>query len=77
MEVIVMHRTQIIFEERHYSLLKTLAEKESKSISQVLREMVDSYTQKTGVFSINQIEGIAEDTSAYGEDHDKWLYGKQ
>ena len=72
-----MHRTQIIFEERHYNLLKNLAEREGKSISQVLREMVDSYLQKTGIFSINQIEGIAEDKSSYGEDHDKWLYGKQ
>ncbi len=72
-----MHRSQIIFEERHYNLLKNLAEREGKSISQVLREMVDSYMQKTGIFSINQIEGIAEDESAYGEDHDRWLYGKQ
>ncbi len=72
-----MHRTQIIFEERHYALLKTLAERENKSISQVLREIVDSYIQKTGIFSIHQIEGIAEDKSAYGEEHDKWLYGKQ
>lgn len=72
-----MHRTQIIFEERHYNILKTLAEKEKKSISQVLREIVDSYTEKTGVFSVHQLEGIAEDTKAYGKDHDKWLYGKQ
>lgn len=71
-----MHRTQILFEERQYNQLKSIAEKEQKSISQVLREIVDSYIQKTGVFSIKHMEGMAEDTSAYGEDHDKWLYGR-
>lgn len=72
-----MHRTQIIFEEKQYNTLKGLAEKENKSISRVLREIVDSYTQKTGVFSIRKIEAIAEDDVVYGQDHDKWLYGKQ
>ncbi len=72
-----MHRTQVIFEERQYRLLKELSERHKKSISRILRELLDSYTTKTGVFSLSSIEGIAEDREVYGKSHDKWLYRKK
>jgi len=72
-----MHRTQVLFEEKQYNLLKELSERGKKSISQVLRDILDSYASKTGAFSLSSIEGIAEDREAYGKDHDKWLYRKK
>ncbi len=72
-----MHRTQILLEEGQYEFLKKQAKKEQKSMSAVLRHIVDSYSEKTGVFSLSSIAGIAEDNEAYGRDHDKWLYGKK
>ena len=76
-EVMYMHRTQVMFEEKQYRFLKKLSERENKSISQVLREILDSYAAKTGAFSLSSIEGIAEDREAYGKDHDRWLYRKK
>ncbi|MFZ3123485.1 MAG: hypothetical protein WA104_09045 [Thermodesulfovibrionales bacterium] len=72
-----MHRTQVMFEEKQYQFMKRLSEEKDKSISRILREIIDSYAEKTGVFSLSEIEGIAEDREAYGRDHDKWLYKKK
>ena len=72
-----MHRTQVLFEERQYKLLKEISERQKKSISQVLREVIDSYAAKTGAFSLSSLEGIAEDRETYGRDHDKVLYRKK
>jgi len=73
----VMHRTQVMLEEKHYQFLKKLSEQGNKSISQILREIIDSYAAKTGAFSLSSIAGIAEDHEAYGRDHDRWLYKKK
>ena len=72
-----MHRTQIMLEEKHYEYLKKMSQEEKKSISQILREIVESYARKSRVYSISSIAGIAEDSEAYGKDHDKWLYRKK
>jgi predicted DNA-binding protein len=72
-----MHRTQIILENKQYQLLKKLSEEKNKSISQVVREIIESYSKKTGVFSLSDMAGIAEDSETYGRDHDKWLYKKK
>jgi hypothetical protein len=69
-----MHRTQVMFKEQQYLTLKKIAKDRKKSIAQVLREMVDTYSEKTGAFSLSSIEGIAEDSAVYGKDHDKVLY---
>jgi predicted DNA-binding ribbon-helix-helix protein len=72
-----MHRTQVILDERHYAFLKKKAEQEKKSISQVLREILDNHTRRSSIYSLLSLAGIAEDTECYGRDHDKWLYGKK
>lgn len=72
-----MHRTQIMLEEKHYEYLKKMSEQEKKSISRVLREIIESYSRKSKVYSLSSISGIAEDTEAYGKDHDKWVYHKK
>jgi|TARA_Y100000294_G_scaffold92943_1_gene86583 predicted DNA-binding ribbon-helix-helix protein len=73
----VMHRTQVILEDKQYQFLKKVSEKEKKSISQLLREIVNKYSEKSDVFSVSSIAGIAEDKEIYGKDHDKWLYRKK
>lgn len=72
-----MHRTQIMLEERQYEFLKKVSEENKKSISQVLREILDSYSKNSNIHSLSSISGIAEDSEAYGRDHDKWLYKKR
>ena len=72
-----MHRTQVLLEDKHYEFLKKLSEEEHKSISQVLREIIDAFSKKSKVYSLSSLSGIAEDHEAYGKDHDKWLYGKK
>jgi hypothetical protein len=69
-----MHRTQVMFKEQQYLMLKRIAAVKKKSIAQVLREMVDTYSEKTGKYSLSSIEGIAEDTAVYGKDHDRVIY---
>lgn len=72
-----MHRTQIMLEERQYEFLKKVSEENKKSISQVLREILDSYSKNSNIHSLSSISGIAEDSESYGRDHDKWLYKKR
>jgi predicted CopG family antitoxin len=72
-----MHRTQVIIDDKHYAFLKEKAKQEKKSISQVLREIIESYSRKSDVYSLLSVSGIAEDAECYGKDHDKWLYGKK
>ncbi len=72
-----MHRTQVILEEKQYEYLKKISEQEKKSISQVLREIIEGYSKKSKIYSLSSIAGIVEDSEAYGKDHDKWLYKKR
>ncbi len=72
-----MHRTQVMIDEKHYAFLKKISEREKKSISQILREMLDNYTKKSDIYSLSSLAGIVEDSEARGRDHDKWLYGKK
>jgi predicted DNA-binding ribbon-helix-helix protein len=72
-----VHRTQILLEEKQYEFLKKLSREKAKSISQVLREIIESYSKKSNIYSFSSIAGIAEDSEAYGKDHDKWLYKKR
>ena len=72
-----MHRTQVMIEDKHYAFLKKKAEQEKKSLSQALREILESYSRKSDVYSLLSVSGIGEDSEAYGKDHDKWLYGKK
>lgn len=69
-----MHGTQILLEEKQYEFLKKLAEEKKKSISQILREIIENFSKKSAVYSISSISGIADDSEAYGRDHDKQIF---
>lgn len=69
-----MHRTQIMLGDKHYKFLKELSCKEKKSMSQILREIIEIYSEKKEVFSIKSIAGIGEDPEVDGSKHDRWIY---
>lgn len=71
-----MHRTQVMIEDKHYAFLKEKAKHENKSISQILRELLDNCTKKSNMYSLSSLAGILEDEECSGKDHDKWIYGK-
>ncbi len=69
-----MHRTQITLEDKHYEFLKEISTKEKKSMSRILREIIELYSEKKDIFSITSIAGIGEDPEVDGSDHDRWIY---
>jgi hypothetical protein len=72
-----MHRAQIILEEWQYQTLRARADREGRSISEIVREifhraLIPSPCRKS---RLKEIEGIGEDRSGYGRAHDRLLYG--
>jgi plasmid stability protein len=72
-----MHRTQIILEDWQYQALRARAEQEGRSISDLVREALRSSLAQPPERNnrLREIEGVGEDASTYGEDHDRFLYG--
>ena len=73
-----MHRTQIILEDWQYQVLRAKAEQEGRSMSELVREILRTALSQPSRKKnrLNEIEGVGEDTTAYGRDHDRFLYGK-
>jgi len=74
-----MHRTQLMIEDWHYETLRARAEREGRSLSAIVREILDaalSRREQARAGGIGQMEGIGEDPGAYGEAHDQYLYGE-
>lgn len=74
------HRTQISLDEWQYESLKARAQREGRSLSDVVREAVTEYLvdDTDGVASrrrLSEIRGIGSDSETAGEDHDRVLYG--
>ena len=72
------HRTQILLEDWHYGALKSLAEREGASISDMVRRIVTEklrprLSRRKG---LRAIAGIERDPKASGKEHDRWLYGR-
>ncbi len=75
-----MRRSQLILEEWQYESLRALSEREGKSVSGKLREMLSEYLSEKGKGArskLREIEGIGADAKASGRDHDQHLYGKK
>lgn len=74
-----MHRTQVIIEDWQYQTLRARAEQEGRSISELVREVLRTALARPPERNsrLPEIEGVGEDPSTYGEDHDRFLYGDQ
>lgn len=73
-----MHRTQILLEEWQYEALRARAAGEGRSLSSLIREMITSALTpraESARSGLDRIAGIGEDAAAYGESHDRYLYG--
>ncbi len=73
-----MQRTQIMLEDRQYEALKAQAERQGRSLSELLREMLDASLGKetSQTPGLGDIRGIGADRKASGRRHDEFLYGK-
>ncbi|WP_158675230.1 FitA-like ribbon-helix-helix domain-containing protein [Thiohalobacter thiocyanaticus] len=73
-----MHRTQIILEDWQYQVLRARAEREGRSMSAVVRDILQTaLSPPAGQKSrLGEIGGMGEDTASYGRDHDQYLYGE-
>ena len=72
-----MHRTQLLLEEWQYEALRGRAEREGRSLSALVREILHaSLTMAEPVPGrrLGTIEGIGEDAASYGAEHDVHLY---
>lgn len=76
-----MQRTQILLDEWQYETLKAQAERQGRSMSELLREMLDSALARDGAgdrgLLLDDIRGIGEDRTARGRNHDEFLYRKR
>ena len=72
-----MHRTQLILEDWQYQALRARAEKENRSISDVVRDILRQALAQPprGKGRLEEIEGVGEDPDSYGRAHDRFLYG--
>lgn len=72
-----MHRTQVLLEEWQYEALKSRAQRESRSISALLRDILKAQLGAPGPQKrrLAEIEGLAADKTASGREHDRFLYG--
>jgi hypothetical protein len=71
------HRTQILLEPWQYGALKTLAQREGVSISDMVRRILTRQlrARRSEQRGLQEIAGIGRDRKASGRDHDRWLYG--
>ena len=46
-------------------------------MSQIIRNIIDKYSEIEDELSLSAMSGIAENSKAYGREHDKWLYGRK
>jgi hypothetical protein len=72
-----MHTTQISLEDWQYEALQSLADREQRSISAVIREMLTSHLARQHEMvrqRLAAIEGIGDDLQATGQEHDAFLY---
>ena len=74
-----MHRTQVLLEEWQYEMLRTRAEREGRSIGDLVREILsrafteprEERTQR----GLSAIAGIVHEPGLSGRDHDDAIYG--
>jgi hypothetical protein len=74
-----MHRAQILLEEWQFEMLKAKAQREGKSVSELVREILaEAFGARRPSASkrgLSGIAGIVRDPGLSGRDHDEVLYG--
>lgn len=75
-----MHRTQILLDEKQYVTLRQHAKQNNRSISSIIRELLDQYMPASPVTSssetpLSQLSGMIDGNGeTRGQDHNKILY---
>lgn len=72
-----MHKTHVVLEDWQYEALRTLAAREHRSISELVREMLTRHlaaNHETARQRLAAMEGIGTDAHATGQEHDAFLY---
>jgi len=75
----IMHRTQLSLEDWQHEALKARAEREGKSVSELVREILSAYLRPKGqrsARSLQSIEGVAEGPADLARAHDRYLGGE-
>ena len=73
-----MRRTQINIDEWQYQTLRARAEQQGRSISELVREILNNtLDQPRRKSQIRGIEGVGQNRSACGRSHDQSLYGSK
>jgi len=73
-----MQRTQILLEDWQYEALKARAQREGRTMSEILRQILDANLGTSGARTpqLADVRAIGKDSTARGRDHDRFLYGK-
>ena len=75
-----MHRMQLMIRDWQYQALRAAAEGEGRSISALVREILDRHLSPDGDEArklLSEMKGIAEGPPNLGRDHDDFLYGRR
>ncbi len=74
-----MHRTQILLDDWQYEVLKSRSEREGRSLSSLVREILEDGLGKKSRSRdpLERIEGVADEAADYGRRHDEPLYRKK
>jgi hypothetical protein len=72
-----MHRTQILLDEWQYESMKTIAERDGRSLSSLIRDAVTAFLdlRSRPTTRLAEIAGIGDDPDLGGRNHDDVLYG--
>ena len=73
-----MQRTQLLLDNWQYQALKARAQREGRSMSELLRQILDVQFGRSGPQAqrLDTIRGVGNDRVARGREHDRFLYGK-
>jgi len=77
-----MHRTQVLLEEQQYVVLRNRAQREGRSLGELIRELIEvglRASQQPGgkpAQGIASLRGLLDDPGFEAKDHDRTLYGK-
>jgi plasmid stability protein len=73
----IMHRTQLILDDWQHEALRARAEREGKTVSALVREILAHYLKPRARRGLERIEGVAEGPADLGRDHDRYLSGDE